>query len=593
MKLIIDTSRHPARHAASWKAASMRGQRALALAALLAAAGYSQQASAQSSAEIKKLVDAYIPTLLSAQDPSGVAVVVRSAGQSYFFNYGYANAATHTSMSQSSVQTLGTASSLFTSLMLSAAVNAGTVKLDDKVSTYIPELKAGADISTVTLGMLASHSSGLPAQLGPQARSEAGLLKFLASWQRQPAQQPASSGTDDALLRLALERAQGKSYPLQLAAISTALHMAHTTQAARVNPAALVQAYDTAGQPATATGSAVQRRNGGSVFSNTADMAALAGLAMDQITSESATATASPRMPLAATPTLRMGMQQQLPGATSDLIYDKAGDAPFGSAYLGVRPGQDLSVVMLANRGGLPLQSTGRAILNNLVPMINQQFNATWPSNISPDGLWRINGPWTGTGGNEMDPTLAVISPTFGQKGGGFISLTSAANQKRGSEIQTLKGYGYGYYETRLQVTSVPGVCDSFFWIESPNYGPHEWDIEFLTNESWITSPNSGQVHLTLHPSNSTFVLPLGFNPSKGIHRYGFLWTAGQIVFTVDGKAAHTFTESDLTTSATGFIMANTWTGNPNWGGGPPTKNATSTYAYVKFAPGATTIPTW
>jgi beta-glucanase (GH16 family) len=85
-----------------------------------------------------------------------------------------------------------------------------------------------------------------------------------------------------------------------------------------------------------------------------------------------------------------------------------------------------------------------------------------------------------------MDPALAELSSTYpGDSGSGFLSLSMAANELRGSEIQTttLPGYGCGYYETRMKVTSVPGVCASFFWIEAPKYGPHEWDIEFLTNE--------------------------------------------------------------------------------------------------------------
>ncbi|MGO8702913.1 MAG: family 16 glycosylhydrolase, partial [Candidatus Brocadiia bacterium] len=157
----------------------------------------------------------------------------------------------------------------------------------------------------------------------------------------------------------------------------------------------------------------------------------------------------------------------------------------------------------------------------------------------------------------------------------------------------TLPGYGYGYYETRMKVTSVPGVCDSFFWIEAPNYGPHEWDIEFLTNESWITSTNSGMVHLTInYPGGSTtYALNLPFNPSLAFHRYGFLWTPGTLAYTVDGQIAYTFTDPNLNTTAQGYIMMNTWTGNPYWGGGPPTQQATSVYDWVNFSPNVTVVP--
>ena len=37
--------------------------------------------------------------------------------------------------------------------------------------------------------------------------------------------------------------------------------------------------------------------------------------------------------------------------------------------------------------------------------------------------------------------------------------------------------------------------------------------------------------------------------------------------------------------------MMNTWTGNPYWGGGPPTQQATSVYDWVNFSPNVTVVP--
>jgi hypothetical protein len=224
---------------------------------------------------------------------------------------------------------------------------------------------------------------------------------------------------------------------------------------------------------------------------------------------------------------------------------------------------------------------------------IDQEFNP-WIGKTSPDGIWRINGFWKGSGGNILDPALAKLSSSYNDQSSGFLSLTVKANELRGSEIQTvtLPGCSYGYYETNMKVTSVPGVVASFFWVEAPNYGPREWDIEFLTNESWINSNNSGKVHLFIHPSNVTHILDLPFNPSLAFHRYGFLWTAGSISFTVDGQFAYRFVDTSLNTTAHGFIVMNTWTGNPNWGGGPPAKDATTIYDWVHFYPDVSSVPT-
>ena len=181
------------------------------------------------------------------------------------------------------------------------------------------------------------------------------------------------------------------------------------------------------------------------------------------------------------------------------------------------------------------------------------------------------------------------------------LTLKVPANTYQGAEVATAAGWepagstppfgpshaGYGYYETYMKPSCVQGQISSFFWVEAPSYGPHEWDVEF---------PNApghtfNDVHFTVHPSGSSVDFALGFNPCSDFHRYGFLWTPGQIVFTVDGKAAHTFTESDLTTSATGFIMANAWTGNPSWGGGPPTQDALNVYRWMRYRANVTSIP--
>jgi hypothetical protein len=274
--------------------------------------------------------------------------------------------------------------------------------------------------------------------------------------------------------------------------------------------------------------------------------------------------------------------------APNDEWYgDAAGVIAFGPTDRG-----PLSLALLENSAVLSAASGGQALLRSLAATITQGFDPSWNGKTSPNGLWRINGLWPGTGANILDPSLARIVSSYPGLANGALLLSVAAKEKRGSEIQTLVGVSYGYYEVRMRVTDVPGVCASFFWIEAPNYGPHEWDLEFLTNESWITSTASGQVHLTLHPSNSAFTLPLAFNPSSGFHRYGFLWSPGKIVFTVDGRAAHAFAEADLATSAKGFIMMNTWTGNRDWGGGPPTQKATTAYEWVKFTADATDIPT-
>ena len=51
---------------------------------------------------------------------------------------------------------------VFATTLLAQAVKQGELSLDDPVAKYVTELQRGGDIRRITLGQLASHTSGLP-----------------------------------------------------------------------------------------------------------------------------------------------------------------------------------------------------------------------------------------------------------------------------------------------------------------------------------------------------------------------------------------------------------------------------------------------
>jgi beta-glucanase (GH16 family) len=223
------------------------------------------------------------------------------------------------------------------------------------------------------------------------------------------------------------------------------------------------------------------------------------------------------------------------------------------------------------------------------------------------DGAFQIDGPWIGTGGNDLLPSLTVFTDadptTLGDPAIGYLTLSiSPGTPLQGSEIisNALPGYGYGYYEAMMAVdpTQVPGGVCSFFLqqaggtLQNRTYGPGEFDIEFLLNESWLGSTNSGAVHFTTHPSNASVDQSLSFNPALGYHRYGFLWVKGSLSFTVDGQIVYVTTSSDVTLPSDGeWVFANAWSGNSTWGGGPPTAQVNCVYSWMKFWANATSVP--
>src|SRR3954447_414182 len=219
---------------------------------------------------------------------------------------------------------------------------------------------------------------------------------------------------------------------------------------------------------------------------------------------------------------------------------------------------------------------------------INEEFDP-WSGNISPDGIWRKAGVWYGSGGNELDPARAVLTSTYpGESSTGFLELTitPSTNPLEGAEIQTLAGYGYGDYEVRMMPSAVSGGVASFFLIGAPDYRQPEFDIEFLLGAH-------NQVTFSNHPGSGVATYyNLGFDPTADFHNYGILWTPGPgpgvatVADTVDGVVVHSDTSANFVASPSGeFIMMNTWSGNANFGGGPPTQNSTSVYDWVHFTP--------
>lgn len=224
-------------------------------------------------------------------------------------------------------------------------------------------------------------------------------------------------------------------------------------------------------------------------------------------------------------------------------------------------------------------------------PTVSQSF-ASWSSGrFSADGLWQKNGDWT-TGWSKNLILMANARVHQGR-----LHLVTPAHVKQSGEVQSAPGapviFSYGYYGTRMKVASTAGVCASFFFIAT-DYGLPEVDVEFLTNEPWLTSARSGRVHLSVHKDNGTVrdyrVVDLPFNPSKGWHTYGFVVAPLFVAFDVDGAVVWRDVLPAGWAGGTprGFVMANSWTGNPDWGGGPPVRDAVTSYDWMRYYAEAT-----
>ena len=248
-------------------------------------------AFAQSDAAIRDVVAQQIQPMLDG--PGGVAVAVYANGRTLFMNFG--DAAPGRPVTSDALFNLASIGKVFVSTLLAQAVKQGDVALDDPVAKYVTELQRGGDIKRVTLGQLASHTSGLTGT--PQEPWHRGqytlpdFIRYLNAWQadagHEPGKQFIYSNAGFALLWLALQR----RYDMPIAALqdarliqplgmaSTALPVPGKNSRGEIAPALrrrAVQGYGANGRPVGAPGDEQGSFNWpgtGQMYSSARDMA--------------------------------------------------------------------------------------------------------------------------------------------------------------------------------------------------------------------------------------------------------------------------------------------------------------------------------
>ena len=173
---------------------------------------------AATDGEVERLVARELKPILSADGAGGAAVAVRIDGRTLFFNYGFADLAARRPITSDSLVNLASLRKLFEVTLLAQAVKRGELRLDDPVAKYVVELQQGGYIRAVTLGQLATHTSGLllPSDYPPWPERRFSLAEFFAmvnAWTpdkgQQPGKQHVYTHTAFMLLQLALERRYG------------------------------------------------------------------------------------------------------------------------------------------------------------------------------------------------------------------------------------------------------------------------------------------------------------------------------------------------------------------------------------------------
>ena len=314
----------------------------------------------------------------------GVAVAVRMNGTTSFFNYGFANNTQNRRVTEDSIFNLGSVGKLFATTSLAEAVRQGQLSLDDPVAKYVTDLQRGGDIRRVTLGQLASHTSGLPRVPQQYEHWHRGnytwpdFVRFLNSWKADPKHEPGQqylySNAAMVLLRVALERRFNTRFAgLMHERITGPLGMTSTALPLPRNLLGrAVQGYGQMGKPIGKPGEesgTFKWPGAGQIYSSARDMATFLAANMDELPDhrpmENAMALAQQPV-FTVNPHFKQGLAWQDVSAGNFTIIDKNGGLPNTSTYIGFAPQQKLGVVILVNRGKQHATGIGRQILHAL-----------------------------------------------------------------------------------------------------------------------------------------------------------------------------------------------------------------------------------
>ena len=228
---------------------------------------------------------------------------------------------------------------------------------------------------------------------------------------------------------------------------------------------------------------------------------------------------------------------------------------------------------------------------------------------------------WAGQGVNGSDAGLQMFVMGIGGKdsegvveSGGLVGMAEM--------VSTRNDVLYGSFRAAVKITREPGTCSAFFWVSEPLFSPfdplhaastiaarkknkflhlascasqyyndtQEIDIELLSSQQNTTShpanlvlqsPQSAQQGFNAASTNTFNLNPLPFDPSDGFHEYRFDWSPSAVTFLADGQLLSTMTTAIPTSP--GHITLSHWsTGNADWSGGPPERDAVMVISYVK-----------
>jgi beta-lactamase class C len=340
--------------------------------------------------QVEAIVAREVHTVVPADGAGGAAVALRMNGHTSFFNYGLAERGDKRPVTTDTLFNLASLRKVFEATLLAQGAKAGDLALDEPVAKYVTELEQGGAIRRVTLGQLATHSSGLllPQDHPPWPDWGYTLAEFITTlnlWkpERPPGQQHLYTHAGYIVLQLALERRYGT--PIDelieqrvlrpLAMTSTALARGDDGPRGQLSPELKRRAAQGYGDHSEPIGEPGEQQSyyhwagTGQMYSSARDMAVFLAANMGELPVERSLRDA---FALAHHDVLqilahsRQALAWEVLSGKGPAIVEKYGGLNNASAYIGFMPSRGLGIVILGNRGNQYPNEVGRRILREL-----------------------------------------------------------------------------------------------------------------------------------------------------------------------------------------------------------------------------------
>ncbi|MDN5004011.1 serine hydrolase [Bradyrhizobium sp. GCM10027634] len=351
-------------------------------------------------AQMRDIVAGELAPTATPEHPGGLAAALYAGRHVEFFNYGFADEASKRPVTPDTLFNLASLRKPFEATLVASGTLRGELKLDDPLPKYLPEL-SGAYVRNVTVGELATHTSGLllPTDHPPwpnDSYSQAQFIDMLNAFAPPvgvvPGKQRIYSHAGYVLLQLVLERCyRAPIAKLIESRVLTPLGM-HATSAPERGPdnraimdaatlRRVAQGYSDQGStigPIGGQQSYFDFPGTGQMFSSARDLATFVsacvdGRAIDPHLREALRMTQRESFRTDQTfgqASFGQAMAWETVHLDGLTVVDKPGGLNNASGYIGLVPSRRIGIVLLANRGEYPHEIARYRILPALAHLL-------------------------------------------------------------------------------------------------------------------------------------------------------------------------------------------------------------------------------